>query len=129
MSTNYYAHVKKVDDLKKEIEKLLHREIFIEGYPFHLGKAAAGWKFCLQYPIEHPQPYHDWPSMKEWLKDKIIKDEYGKEISYEEFIEMVESLQKVKEPTNWIKDEWDRRYIEENRVIINGYVFYKNDFS
>ena len=129
MGTNYYAHIKKVDDLKEQIEKILHREIFIDGYPFHLGKASVGWKFHLQYPLGCPRPYYDWLSMKEWLKDKIIKNEYGDEISYKNFVGIVESLQKVKQPLNWAKNEWDRKYIEENRIIIDGYIFYKNEFS
>ena len=129
MGTNYYAYIKKVDDLKEQIEKILHREIFIDGYPFHLGKSSVGWKFHLQYPLNCPQPYHDWLSMKEWLKDKIIKNEYGDEISYKDFVGMVESLQKVKQPMNWAINEWGRKYIEENRIIIDGYIFYKNEFS
>ena len=129
MGTNYYAHIKKVDDLKEQIEKILHREIFIDGYPFHLGKSSVGWKFNLQYPLGCPQPYYDWLSMKEWLKDKIIKNEYGDEISYEKFVAWVERKQKVKQPLNWAKNERDRKYIEEKRLIIDGYIFYKGEFS
>jgi hypothetical protein len=122
MGTNYYAHIKKVDELKEQIEKILHREIFIDGYPFHLGKASVGWKFHLQYPDDNS--YHDWPSMKEWLKDKIIKNEYGEEISYEGFIEMVEAMQKIEEPPV-IHNRWRARH----RLVIDGYIFYKGDFS
>jgi len=86
MGTNYYMKYNLCDKCGRFDE-------------IHLGKASAGWRFMLQY--NEGKYYKNWKEMKEWLKKMIkggavIKNEYGEEISLDEFINIVES--KKKEP-------------------------------
>ena len=55
----------------------------------HIGKSSGGWAFTFNH--------NDWKyftnkqSLYEWLKTVEIYDEYNRHISYEDFINMVES--------------------------------------
>ena len=100
MGTNFYAKTKKCKSCGYYFE-------------FHLGKSAVGWKFLLQ--ANGYKYYKDWPSMKRWLKDKIITDEFGRRISLSKFTDWVESSQNLKEG--------------ELGNIINGYCFSNRDFT
>ena len=61
---------------------------------YHIGKASGGWAFSFQgYPWNKLTSWKDW---KEFLKDQQIVDEYGEEMRYNEFVEMVETF---KSPT------------------------------
>ena len=56
---------------------------------YHIGKSSYGWAFTFQgYKYDNLTTWKLW---KEYLKDQIIKNEYGDTISYEEFVEMVET--------------------------------------
>ena len=77
MGTNYYAKINICPCCKKPEETA------------HLGKSSAGWSFALQY--NGGRFYTDFEGMKDWLKGKVIEDEYGGKISKEDFIKMVES--------------------------------------
>ena len=73
----------------------------------HIGKDSYGWSFNFrgydgQYgyiedddnrSLEVPKDFQlkSWKQWKEYLKDKPIIDEYGDSISYEDFVEMVET--------------------------------------
>lgn len=81
MGTNYYMKFNLCDKCGRFDE-------------IHLGKASCGWRFMLQY--NDGKYYKTWKEMKEWLKDQIekgavIRNEYGEEVSLDEFIEIVES--------------------------------------
>jgi len=81
MGTNYYMKYNLCDKCGR-FDKI------------HLGKASAGWRFMLQY--NEGKYYKNWQEMKEWLKKMIddgavIKNEYGEEVSLDEFINIVES--------------------------------------
>ncbi len=79
----------------------------------HLGKSSFGWKFSFHL---HEDLYKDVPEMMEYLLGKKIFDEYGREISYKEFWEMVQNKQ-----TGTRHDE--------HAIQIDGYDFFDHDFS
>lgn len=55
----------------------------------HIGKSNYGWCFCFRgYRTER---LVSWKAWKEYLKDKIITDEYGERIGYDDFVKYVES--------------------------------------
>lgn len=87
----------------------------------HLGKSSAGWSFALQY--NGGKFYTNFEEMKKWLEDKVIENEYGEKVSKEDFIKLVESKKKIKDP--------DTDYGERVGDIkeINGYKFFDWEFS
>ncbi len=118
MGTNYYA-VKKKPTIAE---------------PIHIGKSSWGWLFLFQSQNdtwrEEPVVWNTYNQVKEWLdkytngKDKpyVILDEYDREISYEDFIKLVEDKQKdehcLSNPDNFTY----------NRNV-DGYRFSDGDFS
>lgn len=112
MGTNYYAVEKKF---------AIHRNII------HIGKSSCGWKFLFQgyqdYELEYNKPHININSLENWKeflsnKEYGILDEYDREISYEDFFELVEEKQKEENKENFKYD-----------ANINGYRFSYNDFS
>jgi len=83
MGTNYYT-------VKKEpCPTCAHG-----GEDYHIGKASGGWKFLFaSYPNEGLTTASAW---REFLKTRLIRDEYGDEVSYEEFWQKVERMQAEK---------------------------------
>jgi len=84
----------------------------------HLGKNSYGRKFLLQANPSHYKP--SWYVMKNWLlsTNGYIEDEYGRIISKNDFIKIVEGNQKEQpnKGSDIIKDE-------------EGYEFCLADFS
>jgi len=76
MGTNYYART----NICKECNR--YDEI-------HIGKSSMGWTFTF-HATDRIKNYHDW---KVFLLDKQAKifDEYGEEITLEEFKKMIEA--------------------------------------
>ena len=72
MGCNYYTRAKDVTGKMVDV---------------HIGKSSCGWVFAL----------HDIPSMglrsfdawAEFLKDRLIYDEYDQEVSYKEMLEII----------------------------------------
>jgi len=128
MGTNYYAHIKVIDEdiekLKKDTQKFGIDFCCFDNYPIHLGKSSIGWKFHLQY--HEGKYYRNWYQMKEWLKDKIIEDEYHHVIPLQKFIAIVEYRKNVKEPQS--PEEFAAQY-HRRAFTIEGYVFYDFEFS
>jgi len=108
MGTNYYIHLNTCNLCGRSDPEI------------HLGKSSFGWSFALQ--ANEFTMYKNWEEMKEWLKGKEIKDEYGDTISVKGFIRMVEGLKKVKDPENV---DWGSR----PPVEIDGYRFHTTEFS
>jgi hypothetical protein len=55
---------------------------------YHIGKASYGWAFSFQgYRAERLVSWRAW---KEFLKDKIIIDEYGERTNYDWFVDYIE---------------------------------------
>ena len=76
MGTNYYV--------AKNLCECCNR--YDEEY--HIGKASYGWAFSFQgYRAER---LVSWRSWKEFLKDKIIIDEYGERTNYDWFVNYIE---------------------------------------
>jgi hypothetical protein len=77
MGTNYYV--------AKNLCECCNR--YDEEY--HIGKSSYGWAFSFQgYRAERLVSWRAW---KEFLKDKIIMDEYGERKNYNWFVEMIET--------------------------------------
>jgi hypothetical protein len=79
-------------------------DIFTEDAEVHLGKRSAGWKFLWNF---HKNKYYsDKESLEAYVRSGRIIDEYGAEISPDEFLEMAYS---------WCPDGWDTQmYYDEN---------------
>lgn len=109
MGTNYYAKINICPCCKRPEETV------------HLGKSSYGWTFALQY--NGGKFYVNFKEMKKWLKDKVIENEYGEKVSLDDFVELVESKKKIKNP--------DADYgIRGNSIMkIDGYKFFDWDFS
>ena len=76
MGTNYYTTQKHCEHCKRYDTDL------------HIGKASYGWCFSFRgYP--HMR-LTSWSAWKEYLKDKIIINEYGDNVSYEAFVTLIE---------------------------------------
>ncbi len=76
MGTNYYV--------AKNLCECCNR--YDEEY--HIGKASYGWAFSFQgYRAERLVSWRAW---KEFLKDKIIIDEYGERTNYDWFVDYIE---------------------------------------
>jgi hypothetical protein len=55
---------------------------------YHIGKASYGWAFSFQgYRAERLVSWRAW---KEFLRDKIIIDEYGERTNYDWFVNYIE---------------------------------------
>ena len=55
----------------------------------HIGKSSFGWCFHFQgYKHLGLVSWQDW---KEYLKDKVIKDEYGDTMDYSYFVNLIET--------------------------------------
>ena len=100
-----------------------YETLFNSGEYIHIGKKSMGWLFLFKL-----QPY--WSNFEE-LKDyllkldlskKMIVDEYGREISPQEFLEYVEKSQNDK---NDLQNKDNFLYSKN----IDGYRFTENEFS
>lgn len=116
MGTNYYIKTKKCPTCG-------HKE---EGT--HLGKSSMGWQFTFQ--ANGFQHYKNVEEMKEWLKDKEIENEYGEEVSYNDFWEMVANKQKpeYKNHAEEVKKA-NPYYANGIEFNIDGYSFTDTSFS
>ena len=82
MGTNYYARLDVCEHCGRSEEDI------------HLGKSSVGWKFGFRgyekWDLGHI--IHSEKDLKMWLEvtTHVITDEYGKDISDEEFWELVE---------------------------------------
>lgn len=103
MGTNYYTRVNECKYCNRFEE-------------IHLGKSSFGWKFC--FNLNGKKYYSDFEELKDFIKNKVIKDEYGNEIDYDSFIDLIEEKQNDK---NTQKDY--------GAIDISGYVFDDCEFS
>jgi hypothetical protein len=96
--------------------------------PIHLGKSSVGWQFAFQW--NGGQFYKNIEEMKEWLKGKVIVDEYDKETNFDDFWKMIE--EKQSNPLNQNHAEYCKiHYPESSRYdfVIDGYSFTDREFS
>ena len=110
MGTNYYA-VKKKPTITS---------------PLHIGKSSCGWKFLFHEvskynEFDYDLEIHTFEQWKEFLENNneiVILDEYDREVSTKEFLELVSKKQKENNTD-------DFRYCKN----VNGYRFADGDFS
>jgi hypothetical protein len=87
MGTIYYVAKNKCDCCNRYDEE------------YHIGKSSWGWAFTFQgYKYDG---LVSWKKYKEFLKDKLIVDEYGIFIDYDYFVRFVET---VKSP-DYVRDD------------------------
>ena len=96
----------------------------------HIGKSSAGWQFNFQgyngYEIPNIISFEDWK--KELQSDGKIFDEYGRDISFKAFVQMVKSKQS--QPNNHYDYCIEQGYIMDNDwKDIKGYSFTSAEFS
>lgn len=77
MGTNYYVAKNLCDCCNRYDEE------------YHIGKSSYGWAFSFQG--YKPERLVSWQAWKEFLKDKIIMDEYGERINYDWFVNLIET--------------------------------------
>ena len=108
MGMNYYHRINICDHCNRYDEK-------------HIGKSSAGWEFSFQgYTPEDNRPvilsFKDWK--RELKNTGKIFDEDGEEISYEKFVELIESKKNGTFNDNPNKNHYDYCMAEAN---IRGY--------
>jgi hypothetical protein len=106
MGTNYYHRTNICNHCNRYEEK-------------HIGKSSAGWQFSFQgykEDISRIMSFEDW---KRELQTKgvigVICNEYGEEISFEDFVKMVEDKQTGKFNNKPNRNRYD--YCLENRNV------------
>ena len=131
MSTNYYQRTDICDKCNRYKEK-------------HIGKSSAAWQFFFRGYVDWAnepkiRSFEDWKrELQKEDSDSKIFNEYGEEISFEEFVKMVEDKQTGKFGDTPNKSHYD--YCMENKDVHdydiskdwkdrNGYSFTSNEFS
>ena len=101
--------------------------------PIHVGKSSLGWLFCFQFQndpwCDPPVVWKSYDQVKEWLykntvekKEFVIINEYDEVLSFEDFIDLVDS----KQNDDHCKSNPDNFSYSQN---IGGYRFTHGDFS
>jgi hypothetical protein len=109
MSTNYYVKQTTCDHCGHTPEEA------------HIGKNSAGWEFVFQ-ATEKCRCYEDWCDS---LQNKIIVDEYGREVSFEEFYRIVQNSVGGKNHHNYCTDKGHVGTFND----ADGWAFIENEFS
>jgi hypothetical protein len=93
MGTNYYAY-------RIMTCPHCHTDIPIPGdESWHIGKVSVGWCFSL-----HVIPEEDLHTLDDWaqfLSDKLIKDEYGEELTFDQMIKLITERKRAELPTDF----------------------------
>lgn len=82
MGTNFYAKTGRKEKVicNYGCEHIIDEEL-------HIGKYSNGWKFCLHIiPEKNINNLNDWKNI---LQNSEIKDEYGREISYDDMLNKI----------------------------------------
>ncbi len=114
MGTNYYVasnHCECCDRYDEE---------------YHIGKSSEGWAFSFEG--YRPERLVSWKQWKEFLKDKIIMDEYGERIDYDWFVEYIE---KEKSP-NFVNGSGRKNQIhneEGRKPNKHGYTWFDPEYD
>jgi len=108
MGTNYYINQEKCSHCGHEPKRI------------HLGKSSFGWQFSFQY--NGGKYYKNVDEMTVWLRDKTIIDEYGQEITQDDFWKMVQSKQGE-------KLSHAKEHPSDVDFVIDGFSFSDCEFS
>lgn len=128
MGINYYTTVNHCDHCKR-----LDRDL-------HIGKSSHGWSFTFR--AHTGQQLTSWPAWKEFLKNCEIRDEDNRPVSYDWFVNYIET---EKSP-NYIHSSGHKNlnhhlYIADNSIRLGdassnyswqdclGYAFVLDNFS
>ena len=118
MGTNYYSVTKRYRDLDKRYRDLESRQDTRLRYEtlgtqekLHIGKCSGGWHFGL-----HVIPEIGICDIEGWVpyllsSDRVIVDEYGEELTYEELISVITQRGR-KEPNDWSNEMLHRNFAE-----------------
>lgn len=106
--------------------------------PIHLGKRSAGWQFLWDYPAIYNGMFktHFWEmnneyeinlnTIKEFLKDKIIFDEYENKYTLDSFLEEIKNvLYKTDDLDDGMNGEYSTQYFISNGLRFSRFT----DFS
>jgi hypothetical protein len=132
MGTNYYGRqISKIEEIEAKREKVLEElnvlhyaspllwEI-VEGHfqiklndiqDIHIGKASMGWKFLFNH--NDWQYYTDKESLYQWLDTVEIVDEYGRKVTKEWFINLIESKEDHPKSAMDVQKNW-KYYIHKD---------------
>lgn len=102
--------------------------------PIHIGKSSYGWFFLFQEQNDSwrdDEPvWHTYEQVRDWLykhtveeKDYVIMDEYDRIVTYDDFVDLVDSKQKDK---RCLANDENFSYRVKN---VDGYRFMDGDFS
>lgn len=91
-------------DNPDSLDRVTPWDEFTQDAEIHLGKRSGGWKFCWNF---HDNKYYaDKASMEAFVRSGRVIDEYGKELTPDEFLEMAYT---------WYTDGWDSQKYDEER--------------
>jgi len=110
MGTNYYTKANSCKECGRSDE-------------FHLGKSSAGWQFTFNW--NGGEQYQSVSELKEWLKGKTIRDEYGDAISNKQFWDKVKQTMRKGNLNHCLETGGNDNYC----MNIDGYSFIDGDFS
>ncbi len=114
MGTNYYAY-------GEECSHCGHAK-----GPYHIGKSSMGWKFLFRYD----EDFIIGPESAKWATRNFkIRNEYGDEVSHEEFWELVEAKQNLLSHAEEQKEQGLSARHAAETIVIAGYEFLDNEFS
>ena len=109
MGTNYYVATNHCECCDRYDEE------------YHIGKSSMGWAFSFHgYPAER---LVSWAAWKEFLKDKIIMDEYHERIDYDWFVNMIETY---KAP-GYVNPQTGRKNQQRNDAMKNDKYYFGFD--
>ena len=112
MGTNYYVPI------DKECPDCGKSHLCREG--MHIGKSSFGWKFL--FAFNGGEYYKNLDELKSFIEDKKIWNEYGEEVTHEEFWHLVKVKQEAEEPESVNNFA---TYV----MNIDGYRFMDGEFS
>ena len=127
---NCFAYI---DDPDDQWTRLSPWDEFVNGTRVHLGKRSGGWKFLWNWNKQ--KYYKSKEELLDFVRSGRIVDEYGEEISAEEFIEMALSWGQEDgwDSESYHRDNPDSRSIwsnEKHEEYIDGLrVSTSTDFS
>lgn len=106
-------------DKSKDYENITPWDEFTEDIEIHLGKRSMGWKFCWNF---HKNKYYkDKTSLETFIRSGRVIDEYGEEISPDEFLEMAYT---------WCVDGYDTQtYYDENPSHRSSFINHNNHWD
>ncbi len=119
MGTNYYTIPKADDSLKEKIKVAIDAEDWAKAQSLipkqiHIGLSAIGWKFLFNHnDWEHFGKNLD--SLCDFLKANVIEDEYGVEITFEDFWKLVRAKE-----TGIDGKEYYSKWKKYNQVLPGG---------